>query len=125
VELKFILLADTANQTIFAQQFPAVWPALTMVARLEAHPGQGLDHTAQLKVVNEDGKEIVVSPLIPIKFVSASAGIPARADLLFGMAGLVIPARGDYAVMLFVDAVLRGQVTLYVREQPTTPHAGG
>jgi len=41
--------------------------------------------------------------------------MPIRADLVAPVVGLVFPAFGDYAVNLFVDGVLRGATTLYVK----------
>jgi len=138
MQLKFILLADAANQsregklnvtgefnTIFAGQYPAVWPSMWVVARIEVNIGEGLDHAAQLKITTEDGADILVSPPIQIIFASSGKGIPARADVLMGLAGFVIPSKGDYTVNLSVDGVHRGEVALYVRDAPPPPTVSG
>ena len=138
MELKFLLLADAANQsregklnvagefnTIYGQQFPAVWPSMYIVSRIEAHVGEGPDHVAIFKFTSEDGKDLLVSPPLPVKFTSAGRGIPARADIHMMVAGLVLPAPGDYSVNIVIDGVHRGVVTLYVRNAPVQPAQGG
>jgi hypothetical protein len=126
MELRFLLLADAANlsregklniagefNAIWAAQLPVVWPQLVIVARLEANAGEGADHAAQIKITDEDGKPIIQSVPMPIKFASSGKGMPIRADLQFGLAGLTLPQFGAYTVHLVVDGVQRGETELY------------
>lgn len=138
MEMKFLLIADTANSTpegklniagefntVFGTQTPIVWPYASIVARLEANPGEGRDHAAQLKLTDEDGKQLFASPPMPITFGPGGRGIPARANIIVAVGGLTFPRFGDYTIALYVDGVSRGDMTIYVRDRPLEPADGG
>ena len=137
MECKFVLLADAANvsregklnitgefNAVFSDKIPVGWPFLAVVGRLEANAGEGPSHAAQFKLTDDDGQTVFQTPLFPITLAKGAPGTPTRADLVFGIAGLVFPRFGDYAMHLFVDGVQRGAVSVYVRATPNQA-AGG
>ena len=135
MECKFILIADAVNisregklniagefNAIFASQTPAGWPSMSIVARLEANAGEGVQHAAQFRITDEDGAKVFETPVLPIRFGRPNLpGAPIRADAVMNLAGLVLPRYGLYSVHVLVDGVARGMTTLTVVKPPTAP----
>ena len=134
MELKFVVVADTANvsaegklniagefNSFHASAVPMIWPQFTIVARLEAPTVEGEQHAAQFKIQDDDGKSIFESPPLPIKFGATGKGVPLRATMMMNLVGIAFPKFGDYGVHIFVDGVRRGDVTLYVRQVTVPP----
>jgi hypothetical protein len=134
---KFVLLADAVNasvegklniagefNSIFSDQIPIAYPFFVVVARIEANAGEGLDHAAQFRITDDDGKKIVETPPFPMKFAKAAPGMPVRANVLIQMAGVVFPRHGDYTVHILVDGVQRDETTMYVRKASEQPRRG-
>jgi hypothetical protein len=109
--------------SFFTRTLPLVWPHMVIVARLEANVSEGLEHAVQIKLTDLDGAILLQSPPLPVRFGSAGRGIPARADVLIELSGVLFPVYGDYSVGLFVDGVHRDDLTLYVRDVPALPNA--
>jgi len=137
MELKYIVAADTANQsregkmniagefnTFRSTAVPFSWPTFTIVARLEVHLSEGPKHAAQIKIMDPDGVLILDSPPIPVDFADQGKGVPLRADLMAQVVGATFPVFGDYGVHVFVDGVHRGDLTLYVRQNSPEPKPG-
>lgn len=137
MQVRFILFADAANisregklnitgefNTIYAQKVPTAWPSMSIVVRLEAPIAAGAAHTFQLRLTNADGLKLNETPHIPISFVSAGSGVPARSDVLVNLVGAVFPVYGDYSISVIVDGVHHESATLFVRQLSQEPSAG-
>lgn len=135
MEMRFLLAADAANiskegklnitgefNTIYGAEVPISWPSMVIVARIEAHVGEGPDHAAQFRLADEDGVKIFESPPIPVKVISSGRGIPARGNIMMHLVGLTFPRHGDYTMHLLIDGVSRGHMTLFIRETAPQQH---
>lgn len=81
---------------------------------LEASISEGLKHTVAIRVVNEDGKKILDTPLGSMDFHLDKQGRPMRFQGRLGIAGMPLPGPGDYEFELYVDGSKVGETSLYV-----------
>lgn len=84
---------------------PVAIPPCYLAAALQANMAEGSDHTLKIRLRRDRGTGADVLPPLsfPFKFGTSGPGQPLRANFNLGLAGLVLPSRGEYAFELFVD----------------------
>lgn len=130
MEIKIAVLADAANislenklnitgifNRIQAGKFPATWPFMAFVLRLEAHRSEVGKHDIQIRIVDEDGGQIAS---IDGHFTigrAKEAGLPITAQFIVPIANASFPKAGTYAFDILIDGRYEGTVQLFVVEQ--------
>jgi hypothetical protein len=116
MEVKYFLTADYANQTpegklnvlgifdrIYSNSFPTIHPFLYVVGQLSANAAErGRKFTIQIKLLNEDGIEILG---LGLEGEFPQDHHDPVADFAFGiaLANIVFEKPGDYQFSLLVD----------------------
>lgn len=85
---------------------------------VESSIGDGLKHQVTVRVVSEDGDEVLRSDLGEMNFIMDKAGRPMRFQGRLMVGGLPLPGTGDFVFELLVDGSKLGETTLYVDESP-------
>ena len=89
--------------------------SLVLVAVAECSIAEGTVHAASLRILNEDGKEVLQSfDVGEWKFFINPYGRPMRFQSVMRLAGLPLPGPGDYVFSLSLDGKPLGETTLYV-----------
>lgn len=102
---------------------PVPIPPLYLVSVFEGSIGDGLSHKLDIRVFNEDKKEVAtVLENGEVRFQVNKYGRPMRAQLILKLPRLLVPSPGDYEFVIFVDSVEAAATPLYVTDE--TPSAG-
>ena len=88
--------------SIHASEFPCTHPHLALVLRVEARLGEEGLHPLEIKLADEDGKEIFkLNGQIALQ--GAQPGRPMTAQTIMDMNNLQLPRPGTYAFEIFID----------------------
>jgi hypothetical protein len=91
-------------------------PMVYLAAVVHASLSEGLTHTAELKVVNDDGATVLATTLGPMNFVMNSHGRPLQFQAVISVPGLPLPGPGEYSFEYWVDGQRLGETALYIDE---------
>jgi len=116
MEVKTAVLADAANVSqegklnitgifdrIQSADFPARWPAMTVVIRLAAHRTEVGQHDLRVDIADEDGRKIaqmggsfhVGEPVRP--------GLPSHGQIIIPIHNAAFPKPGVYTFNILID----------------------
>jgi hypothetical protein len=105
--------SDLANPGVFPL------PMVYLAAVLTASIGDGLTHSAELRVVNDDGQQVLPTiELGTLTFIMNQHGRPMRFHAVIGIPGLPLPGPGEYSFELWVRGERLGETALYVDAAP-------
>lgn len=128
MEIKLAVLADAANVSqegklnvmgiftnIYAHKFPAVHPSMVLVLDIEAHPSEvDINHSVLVKVVDEDGKEIVrIDGSIEIG-AAKDQKLPPHVSFTIPLKGLNFARPGVYSFDILIDGRYERSVPLHI-----------
>lgn len=88
--------------------------SLHVVYMLMASISDGTDHTAEMRIVHEDGAPAIDPLVMPLQFQLNPGGRPMRYQGIVNLVGLTLRAPGDYSIKLFVDGREIGETPLYL-----------
>lgn len=91
-------------------------PPVYLVAVVECSIGEGTVHTAKLKIVDDDAKDVAELDLGQWNFFVNQYGRPMRFQAVIHLNGIVLPRPGDYPFKLLVDGQEVGETPLYVTD---------
>jgi hypothetical protein len=131
MEIEFAFLADAAQapsgsklyvlgggiDELAASAFPAIHPQMVLVLKLKVHPTEcNRPHKLEVEFWDPDGRRL--GPAISGEFAAqrdeTNPTRPRFVQLLFNIAGLQLPAPGDYDFHIVVDGQQMKTVPLYV-----------
>lgn len=92
-------------------------PPCWLLAAIDADFAEGSDHFVELRVVNEDGQEVMARTTLVSQFQSLGPGRPIRAVVGIHFPNFALPDVGDFHFEYFVDGQLVGEMPLYAVEQ--------
>lgn len=135
MEAKFVLLAEAVNETrdgraniigefdrVHSTGVPVTFPRLYVIARFEAEISEGSEHTIQIRLIDEDGQEVLQPPpAINLPFKPRGRGKPLRANTFFELSNIRLPKFGDYSFDLLVDGRFEARATLTLEPVSDTP----
>lgn len=88
--------------SIHAAQFPCTHPHLALVLRVEAGIGEDGTYPLELKLADEDGKELfTIGGQLALQ--GAEPGRPMTAQTIMDINNLQLPRPGTYAFEVFID----------------------
>ena len=128
MELATILLADYANieqhgklnvmgifGNIYCEKFPARHLSMTLIVRLRAELGEfGDDRQVNVKLLDEDGKEIIPTISVFVKIPEPSKGIRPEINLILQLNEIIFPKEGRYEIRVFIDKDSKGYLPIDV-----------
>jgi hypothetical protein len=143
MKLVALLLADAVNETtdgrlnllgaglthINAVKFPATG-TLTMVTRFEIAPSEwiGSNHRLALRMMDEDGKDLLPSGRLEMAFDLPTAQKRANQESFFNQVlrldGFQIPNPGRYRVVVLMDGHEVGSAPITASTVPQVQHSG-
>lgn len=105
--------------------FPFVLPQAFLVVTFAAHPSEaGTNKNIKIELVGADGG----APLFSMQQQDVTipspprVGAPIKLNLMMGVAGLIFPAEGDYAINVLVNDEHKHSISLRVNGvAPATP----
>lgn len=130
MELKFAVLADSANVSIEgkmnllgvfdeinAPKFPVVHAQMTLALRIEAHPSEVGDHQVRVRIADEDGEPIVPELGVPFK-VQKKPGVAMAAPsaIILQLNGVKFPKPGAYSIDILIDGRYEDTVNLQLKQ---------
>ncbi|HUP00880.1 MAG TPA: hypothetical protein VM737_05085 [Gemmatimonadota bacterium] len=88
--------------SIHAAEYPCTHPHLALVLRVEARIGEEGLHPLEIKLADEDGKEIFkLNGQVSLQ--GAQPGRPMTAQTIMDMNNLQLPRPGTYSFEIFID----------------------
>jgi hypothetical protein len=129
VFVRFALLGDAAVNTggkwnllgnfnlVRAKQFPATWPRMGLLLRIEGDHREIGEHVLQLDFVDDTGVRLAGPGPMPFEFKKPRLpGFPVEFVIGLEIHGLTIPAPGNYDFTIRVDGTYLDSLPLYVRD---------
>ena len=127
MELKAAHLADAANISqegklnihgIFSRiglsSFPGTYSKFTVVVILEAHPSETGKHTLNMRLADEDGREVAkVEGEIEVGKAKLPDR-PIRVQVVLPMEGLRFPKPGNYSFDILLDGRYEDSIPLEI-----------
>lgn len=139
MQAKIALLADAANMTpegklnilgefniMWTSTFPATWPLMWLVLKLEATAAEGGSHMLTIKCIDDDGTQ--VGPTIDGELNMGKPfrpGMPHRGAVILGIRNAQFPKAGTYEFEILVDGHSIASVPLYVLPSAERPQGKG
>lgn len=114
---------DGFSMVVRSENMPVEVPAHTVVARVGAPPVEAGDHTVELRLRDDDGRELFTSNPVPIRIGPGRiGGFEVCHDAGFRLEDLVVPRCGTYTWEVLVDGSMVGEIPFHVTRlaQPAT-----
>jgi hypothetical protein len=134
MDLDFAVIADYATNTndgklivggifdtIWVPEVPAVQPFMTVVLRIQAHPGEEGGHQVRVRLVDPDGHEVIGALEAPILFAELDPIDGGTAQLILQLAGVTLNSEGRHGIDVFLDGRFERTIALFVRRAPAPP----
>ena len=104
-----------AFDTVYAQEFPVVHPHCSLALRILFEPSDRARHEMAVKLVGEDGVELIprYTPTLDVPFPSGSAPFVAR-HLVLNLQGLRFEKPGVYRFVVVLDSNILASLPLHV-----------
>ena len=103
-----------AFDTVLVQQLPAVHPHCSVALRIVFRDTDEGDHTLQLAMIDEDGKNLLPKIEAQIKIKLAENMFFSSNNLIFNLQGLQFPATGQYSIDIRLDNNIIARIPLQV-----------
>ncbi|HUP19634.1 MAG TPA: hypothetical protein VM778_06745 [Gemmatimonadota bacterium] len=102
--------------SIHAARFPAAHPHLALVLRVEARMGEEGTHPLEIKLVDEDGKQLFeVNGQLQLQ--GARPGRPMTAQTIIDMNNFQLPRAGTYSFEIFLAQKHARSVAIHVFDE--------
>lgn len=137
MDVEYAFLADAAQTSsdgklyvlgggidrIFAKEFPAAHPAISLVLKIRLHPTEcEREHALEVELSDPDGKPVGVKLSAKFEAKRQAHGRPAFVQLVLNVLGARFEHPGDYAFQVIIDGQHYKSVSLYL-EEPAGPTA--
>ena len=135
MEVKTAVLADAANVStdgklnitgifdrINAKEFPASWPSMSFVVRIQGHWSETGEHEMKVVVADQDGRKIAemgAEFTIPKQQDKDSDGMPWKGQLIFPVMGARFPEPGIYSFDILIDGRYEDSMELLLVKRET------
>ncbi|MBL6765468.1 MAG: hypothetical protein ISQ14_10975 [Verrucomicrobiae bacterium] len=103
-----------AFDTVLVQQVPAVHPHCSVALRIVFRDTDEGDHTLQLAMIDEDGKNLLPKIEAQIKIKLAENMYFSSNNLIFNLQGLQFPSLGQYSIDIRLDEKIIARIPLQV-----------
>lgn len=103
-----------AFDTVLVQQVPAVHPHCAVALRIVFRDTDEGDHTLQLAMIDEDGKNLLPKIEAQMKIKLADHMFFSSNNLIFNLQGLQFPAAGQYSIDIRLDNQIIARIPLQV-----------
>ena len=110
-----------AFDTVLVQKLPAVHPHCAVALRIVFRDTDEGDHTLQLAMIDEDGKNLLPKIEAQIKIKLADNMFFSSNNLIFNLQGLQFPNTGQYSIDIRLDTKIIARIPLQVLQLQTTP----
>ena len=131
MEVALAVLADYANisregklnimgvfDRIWSERFPAVYPQMQLVLRLEANPAEaGAKKAIEIQLMAEDGRRVFglgMEMAFEVKDKTKPVGKLMKTDQIVGLQGIRFDAPGSYQFVILINAETKRTVPLEV-----------
>ena len=131
MEVALAVLADYANisregklnimgvfDRIWSERFPAVYPQMQLVLRLEANPAEaGAKKAIEIQLMTEDGRRVFglgMEMAFEVKDKTKPVGKLMKTDQIVGLQGIRFDAPGSYQFVILINAETKRTVPLEV-----------
>jgi len=134
MDLDFVVIADYASTTndgklivggifdaIWIQELPAVQPFMTVVLRIQAHPGEEGGHQVRVRLVDPDGHEVIGALEAPIVFAELDPIDGGTAQIILELVSVTLATEGRHGIDVFLDGRFERTTALFVRKAPAPP----
>jgi hypothetical protein len=101
---------------------PVAIPRSFLVFRLECGVAEGAQHAVAIRLIDEDGEEMMSLPSAEARFFISAPGRPLTANVIAEL-DIAVPHIGDYTFEIVVDGRRLGEVPFYVVPRPQPPAA--
>lgn len=103
-----------AFDTVLVQKLPAVHPHCSVALRIVFRDTDEGDHTLQLAMIDEDGRNLLPKIEAQIKIKLADNMFFSSNNLIFNLQGLQFPAVGQYSIDIRLDDQIIARIPLQV-----------
>ena len=109
-----------AFDTVLVQKLPAIYPHCAVAVRIVFRDTDEGDHTLQLAMIDEDGKNLLPKIEAHLNIRLAENMFFSSNNLIFNLQGLQFPAAGQYSIDIRLDGRIIARIPLQVLQVQTS-----